>query len=339
MPARGPVAIAGAMRVIKLALLTLALLPTVYLRSPKPNPINDPRVALHDLMPALRAKGPLPSVGQLQLVGAWQLTSRNRLFGSFSGLAQAGGALVAVSDRGAVMGFGRPGHPGIWRSHLTRLVNADWRKHHFPTDAESVASDPRSGDLLVGYEDTGVMERFSADLAKRTFIPLPVLREWPENQGPEAMTRLADGRTVIIGEVYSRWFDRTRHVGLVFPGEPRPNETPVRFEVRLPAGFRPCELTQMPDGRLLVLGRSFSFAGFRSVIAIFAPSEIQPDASITPEEIARIADPRIADNFEGMTAMREPDGSAAIWLISDSNEMVWAQRTLVLKLRLAERAQ
>jgi hypothetical protein len=32
--------------------------------------------------------------------------------------------------------------------------------------------------------------------------------------------------------------------------------------------------------------------------------------------------------------VHERDGSTTLWLISDSNLMVWAQRTLVLKLRL-----
>ena len=40
------------------------------------------------------------------------------------------------------------------------------------------------------------------------------------------------------------------------------------------------------------------------------------------------------ENYEGMTAFRDADGSTVIWLISDSNHMVWAQRTLLLKLRL-----
>ena len=323
------------MRAIKLALLIAALIPAVYLKAPKPPLVADGRVERQDLMPALRAEGPLPETGAPQLVGAWRLTGRDHNFGNFSGLAQAGGALVTVSDRGGVMWFSRPDRRGPWQTRLTRLVSADWRTHPHYTDAESVAVGPGTGNLLVGYEDAAAMERFSDDLAVRTLIPLPVLSEWPPNQGPEAMTRLADGRTVMIGEAYAQWFDRTRHTGLIFPGEPRPNEAPARFELRMPPGYRPCELAQMPDGRLLVLGRNFSFAGFRSLIGIFAPSDVRRGAAITPRVIARIDDPRIRDNYEGMTITREPDGSSAIWLISDSNAMVWAQRTLVLKLRLA----
>jgi len=326
------------MRAFKLTLLILALLPAVYLRAPKPEPVRDPRVGLVDLMPALRASGRLPDTGVLQVIGAWQMRSGNPDFGNFSGLAQTGGAFVTVGDRGGLLWFARPDQPldrpGFWRTRLTRLFNLDWHTHHYPVDAEAVAVGPGTRDLLVAFEDASLLERFSPDLTRQTRIPVPALAQWPPNQGPEAMTRLADGRTVIVGEVYARWLDRTLHPGLVFPGEPRPRETPARFTVRMPAGYRPTELAQMPDGRLLVLGRNFGFAGFRSVIALFAPSDVRPWATITPSVIARIGDPRIRENYEGMTVTREADGSQAIWLISDSNEMVWAQRTLLLKLRL-----
>lgn len=324
------------MRALKLALLILALVPAVYLRAPEPQPVLDRSVRLTDLMPSLRRAGPLPDAGALTLIGAWQLTSRHRDFGNFSGLAQTDKGFVAVGDRGGILWFPRPDQPGPWHTRLTRLIDLDWRKYRYNTDAEAVAVEPGTGALLVGYEASLALEHFSPDLADHTRIPLPVLSEWPENQGPEAMTRLADGRTVIAGEVYSRRLDRTLHPALVFPGAPQPNETPARFELRMPPGYRPCELTQMPDGRLLVLGRSFSFGGFRSLIAVFAPSAIQPGATVTPQVIAQISDPRISDNYEGMTVTREPDGSQAIWLISDSNRMVWAQRTLLLKLRLRE---
>ena len=324
------------MRAYKLALLILALVPAVYLRAPKPPPVLDARVGLTDLMPALRRAGLLPETGGLALIGAWEMTGRHRDFGNFSGLGQADNGFVAVGDRGGVLWFPRPDRAGPWRTRLTRLINLEWRKYRYDTDAEAVAVEPGTGDLLVGYEDSAALERYSPDLAVRTRIALPVLREWPENQGPEAMTRLADGRTVIVGEVYARWLDRTLHPAMMFPGEPRPYEQPARFTLRMPPGYRPADLAQMPDGRLLVLGRSFSLVGFRSVIAVFSPTEILPGATVTPHVIARIEDARISENYEGMTVTREADGNQAIWLISDSNQMVWAQRTLLLKLRLRE---
>ncbi|WP_421836366.1 esterase-like activity of phytase family protein [Novosphingobium sp.] len=320
------------MRAFKLALLILALVPATWLRAPKPEPSSDPAVHLADLMPTLRSD--LPQMGALQLAGVWQIKGRARSLGTLSGLAGTDDGFVAVGDRGGVLWFTRPDRAGAGHAHLDRLIHLEWRKHRYATDAESVFVEPASGDLVVGYEDKPMLQRFSPDLARHEAIPLPALAEWPENQGAEAMTRLADGRTLIIGETYSRWLDRTRHPALIFPGTPRPSEDPARFVLIMPDGYRPSELAQMPDGRLLVLGRHFGLLGFRSVIVVFAPQDVRPGAVVTPQVLARIDDPRIRDNYEGMTVTREADGSQAIWLISDSNEMVWAQRTLLLKLRI-----
>lgn len=322
------------MRAFALALLILALVPAVYLRAPKPAPSADVSIIFEDLMPALRHEGALPVAGPLVLLGAWQMRGGSPATATLSGLAQTGAGMVAVGDRGAVVWFTPPDRPSTRPPRLARLINRDWRKHRYPTDAESVAVVPDTGDLLVGYEDPPALLRFRRDLALRARTPLPELLERTLNRGPEAMTMLADGRIVVIGESHARWFDRMTHTGLIFPGVPRPGETAQRFTVQLPPGVRPCELAQMPDGRVLVLGRSFSFAGFRSVIGVIAPANIRPGATITPRVIARIDDPRIRDNYEGMTVTREADGSAALWLLSDSNQMVWAQRTLLLKLRL-----
>ncbi len=326
------------MRVFALILLILALVPAVYLRAPKPAPPADQPMVFEDLMPALRREGSLPAARPLELAGAWQLHGGFPQSATLSGLTQAGGGMVAVGDRGAVLWFARPDRPKPDHAaprpiRLARLINLDWRKHRHPTDAESVAVLAGTGDLLVGYEDPPALLRFSRNLALRARTPLPELVERTLNRGPEAMTALADGRTVVIGESHARWFDRTMHTGLIFSGLPKSDEVAKRFTVRMPPGVRPCELAQMPDGRLLVLGRSFSLAGFRTEISVIAPAEIRPGAAITPRILARIDDPRIRDNYEGMTVTREPDGSAALWLLSDSNQMVWAQRTLLLKLR------
>ncbi len=320
------------MRALKLALLILALGPVTWLRAPLPQRPRNAAIDLVDLMPSLRNNP--PQAGALRLAGAWQIVGQNRILGTLSGLAQTRSGFVAVGDRGGVLWFTRPDRPGPWHARADTLIHLDWRKNRFQSDAEAVTVDPVSGTLTVAYEDAPKLLEFSPDLVNRRAIPLPVLAEWPDNKGPEAMARLADGRTVIVGETYSGWLDRTRHPGLIFRAAPQPYEDPARFELVMPPGYRPSELTQMPDGRLLVLGRHFGLIGFRSLIAVFTPQDVKPGARITPRVIARIDDPRIRDNYEGMTVTREPDGSQMVWLISDSNEMVWAQRTLLLKLRI-----
>lgn len=103
-------------RRLAIILLILALIPTIYVRQPWPPASRDHRVTYHDLLPGLVRQGMPRRFGQLQLVGAWQLTSRNRDFGNFSGLAERDSRdLVAVSDRNATLVFTRPDKPAPWR--------------------------------------------------------------------------------------------------------------------------------------------------------------------------------------------------------------------------------
>ncbi len=327
------------MRTGALAVLILALIPAAFLHTPKPPPSAQQTVWRVDLMPAIRAAGRPADLGPLELVGAWQLTSKHRDFGNFSALVRdRAGMMIALGDRGGIMRFSPPDRPGRWFAHMGKLVPGDKRRGPSDTDAESAALDPVSGRLLVGYEDVPAMFDYPADRALPKRIPLPVLRGWPNNQGPEAMTRLADGRTIVVGEVYSRWLDRRAHPGLLFPGKPRPDEQPARWEIAMPDGFRPVELAQMPDGRVLVLGRTLSARGFSTTISMLDLADIRPGIRVVPRLIAQISGSAFDENYEGMTSVRDPDGSSAVWIISDNNGMVWAQRTLLLKLRLKPEA-
>ncbi|WP_295529700.1 esterase-like activity of phytase family protein [Novosphingobium sp. Chol11] len=327
------------MRILPLAVLILALIPAVFLHAPPPPQSEQQIVRRVDLMPSLaasgRAAGDSGELGAFELAGAWKLTSPHRKFGNFSALVHdRAGMLIALGDRGGIMRFSPPDRPGRWFARIGLLVAGDPRKRSLAYDAEAAVADPASGRLLVGYEDRPALFDYPADGAIPRRISVPVLREWPGNQGPEAMTTLADGRTIILGEVYSRWFDRRIHPGLIFPGKPRDQENPARFEIAMPAGFRPTELAQMPDGRVLVLGRSLLAHGFSSTISVFDPGELRAGKMLMPRLIAKIARHGLRENFEGMTSVRDADGSIAVWLISDSNKMVLAQRTLLLKLRL-----
>lgn len=319
-------------------LLACTLLPLTWLRGPAPVPNNDPRIAITDLMPSLRAedRGRIArELGPFALAGAWQLASDNALFGNYSALGQfADGTLIAFGDRNDALYFTPPDRPGPWRAEMYRPIEGSSRRGYIDVDAESLFIDPVRQDLFVGYEGSPYYYHFSRTLSWRETIPAPVLDRWNGNQGPEAMARLADGRVVVIGELYARWFSRRLHPALLYPGMPRPDEMPALFEVEMPEGFRPTELALLPDGRLLVLGRKLTLAGFRTTISIADPAAIRPGGVLPTRELARITDPRLRENYEGMTVTRDADGAVAVWLIADSNLMVWAQRTLLLKLRL-----
>jgi len=205
---------------------------------------------------------------------------------------------------------------------------------------------PGRGDLLMIDEGTPELFTFTARLQRLGKRTIPALDEWSVNQGPEASVLLADGRTVMIQEGYANTgaggmagafavgIDRTIHAGFVFRGVPQDRESPARFRLAMPAGYRPTELARLPDGRLLLLGRKFTLAGFRSLIGLVDPQAIRPGATVPVRVVAHLADSRLRDNYEGMTVTPESDGRVAVWLISDSNDMVLLQRTLLLKLLL-----
>lgn len=341
------------MRKLALLLLVVLLIPAQWLRDGQPArggpaPVGPASVGpastgpavitRHDLMPGLGS--PL-RFGPFTLVGAWQITGNRDEVGNYSALGlRCDGRIVAVSDRDGMMTFTRPDRPGPWAvalAHPVPLGGAGFQMH---SDSEALAIlPPRQhggcGDMLIFYEGTEDILRFSPGLKRQAVITIPALGEWPINQGPEASAVLADGRTVMLEEGYAPWWDRTRHTGFVFPALPVSGESPGRFTLVLAPGYRPTELAQLPDGQLLLLERKFTLGGFRSAIAVLDPRSIRPGATVAPRELARIEDPRIRDNYEGMTVTRESDGALALWLISDSNQMVWLQRTLLLKLRFA----
>jgi len=325
------------MRALKIVLLLLIFAVLEIPRAPFSPQCENCGITITDLMPTLRANG-LPDLGRLRLVGAWQLSSANRDFGNFSGLAQLDdGTMVAPGDRNGFMWFKRPDLPGPWHVRLGRPFKGDWRREQVYSDAEAIMVDQVHRNMLLVYEDVPLMFRFNTDLSHRKKVRVPALQEWVDreaNKGPEATARLADKRVVMVGELYDRMFNRRLHPAFVFADDAHFAQPPGRFSVEMPEGFRPTEMAQMPDGRVLLLGRKLTLMGFRSVIVIAEAADFRAGAIVHPREIARIVDPRVRDNYEGMTVTTEPDGSYAVWVISGSNLMAWAQRTLLLKLRL-----
>ncbi|WP_292928041.1 hypothetical protein [Novosphingobium sp. PASSN1] len=73
------------MRALKLALLILALVPTVWLRGIAPVRAQGGAIQLVDLMPALGRSQ--PDTGALQLLGAWQIRGLDRNLSTLSSLA------------------------------------------------------------------------------------------------------------------------------------------------------------------------------------------------------------------------------------------------------------
>lgn len=270
--------------------------------------------------------------GETVVVGAWWLTSSYPAFGSYSALVPIGGGrFLAASDTGRVLDFGRPGAPA---SPPTMDFFAGRREYNkFLVDIEAMTRDPASGRIWTAYEGSNTIERFEADFSAPARIRPIAMRGWSGNTGPEAMTRLADGRFLVISEGREGWLGGASPA-LLFPADPVDGAEPVSFRFRAPDGFRPVDAALLPDGRVLVLVRRFNWLppSFANRILVADPAQIAVGAEWRGRQIAAITAPLPSDNYEGLAVEPAAAGTVRLWLISDDNRNKF-QRTLLLALQ------
>ncbi|WP_447765930.1 esterase-like activity of phytase family protein [Sphingopyxis panaciterrae] len=274
--------------------------------------------------------------GPLRFVRGWHLSSPHSYFGGFSSIAHIG------PDR-----FQLVGDNGYW----TRLtLNADGRAlalriHGLPTpdgrprrksmiDAEAMVFDPASGKTWIALEGINQIWRLDADLAaieSRRTLPGPPY--WPGNSGPEAMARLADGRTVVFSEDADD--DPRGREALLYAGDPaEPGPAPIRFFYDSRGKGLVSDAAPLPDGRILLVHRRLGFDPvFTTIVAIVDPADIGEDAVVRSRTIGRIPKP-LAENYEG-AAISVAQGRTWLWLVSDDNFNVW-QRSLLLQYELVD---
>ena len=314
-------------RLFLVLVLSAAIAPGVLVRDPAPAPISGPVVRFTPLAHPRRLDG----ANGLSLVGAWRVDSDDPEFGGYSALlVRRDGRLAAFSDRGASLEFSPPGSGDGHPPRLRALAGGRRGPSKRDRDCEAVTIDPASGTIWAAYEQSNAIVRLRPDLAEDGIVHPLAMHGWPANRGPEAMVRLTDGRFVVLGE---RQDGDGRNPGLLFRGDPVARFPPDRFAYRPPPGYRPTDIAQLPDGRVLILERRLDFPlRFSAALAVADPAAIRPGRTWRRRELARIASPLPSDNFEGMAVAAAPGGAVTIWLISDDNQAQLVQRTLLLKL-------
>jgi hypothetical protein len=287
-------------------------------------------------------------VGGLTYLGGVALASRDRAFGGFSSLAVThavtGDRFTLLSDGGNVVQFDMGSD---WRPHRIAFRNLPagpgigWEKRD--RDSESMAIDPQTGQIWIGFENSNAIWRYAPGFAGYEARVRPqAMRKWPANGGPESMARLADGRFVVISEeAHIRRADWTgsetgrlhTRQALIFAGDPTTAGPPKRFAYEPYGRYDPSDATALPNGDLLVLDRGFSLP-FRwsNRISLVVARDVAEGRVARGRPIATIDAPLIHDNFEGITTTIE-NGATIVWIVSDDNQMV-LQRTLLLKFRL-----
>jgi hypothetical protein len=314
-------------------LIALGLGTATWLRSEVPPPSYAEKLTLLPLPLGPRCC----QAGPLHLLGAWQLVSPHQAFGGYSALLQpAPGQLLAISDRGYYLAFPEPGTR--WHRPRFGAVIQDAVQLKANRDFESATRDPASGRIWIGQEGRNAIERHRPGFGREAFREVPEMQDWSRNSGAEAMVRLRDGRIIVLCECTGPTFGTDLHPGLLFTSDPALPAKPQRFDFSGVPGYRPTDMAQLPDGRVLILARRLLWPlppRFAMKVLIVDPAELRPGATWQAREVADIAAPWPVDNYEGLAIERLADGSLIAWIISDENSAAY-QRVLLLKVALDE---
>jgi hypothetical protein len=273
-------------------------------------------------------------IGRLDYLGGWVLSSASPDFGGLSALHVEAGAVTALSDTGLLYRFAVPDGRAVEPVRIDPLVDGPGsRAHKYNRDTESMVL--LGPWLWVGFEHHNMVWRYRrADLrASASARPEP-MRAWRGNAGPEAMTRLADGRFLVFCEGLSD--NQPLSDAVLFDGDPADPRTPNHLlHYRRVPGYRVSDATTLPDGRIVILNRRFQWLeGFSLAITSADPRGRGAGATIERREVARLAPPLSVDNMEGVSATVE-NGRTILWLVSDDNFFP-LQRTLLLKFALRD---
>lgn len=273
-------------------------------------------------------------LGRLMFMGGVHLTSTDPAFGGFSALAVAGERITMLSDGGNLVRFQLRHDGRVQAPRFAALPGGPatgWRK--LDRDSEALAFDPATGRAWVAFERANQIWRYSSDLTQAQASVRPdAMRRWRPNGGAEALARRRNGSFVAIEEGRQR--SRPWREGVVWAGDPTSApRAAFRFRYLPPAGYDPADAVTLPDGRLLVLNRWYGLPlRFANILTVIDRDAIRPGAVVRGQEIARLANPLIHDNFEGVAVSIE-HGRTIVWLVSDDNQTT-LERTLLLKFRL-----
>lgn len=327
---------ARVLRLLLLAIVAIGLAPGTFLRTPTGQRSDVAEVTVTPLTNRDGVSGMLP------LTGVWELASSHGWFGGFSALVARGEAgLVAGTDRGFLLDLDLSGPAPRAVPGSFRFVGISGPARREFVDLESLAHDPSTGTLWAGFEGReSFIMRLAPDGSRHRRAPAE-MAAWSVNSGPETMTRLGDGRFLVIAEGAQRSGERL-HEALLFPGDPVEEGRPLVSRFRASEGYDPVDAAPLPDGRLLILLRRVRYslpATFDTAVAIADTGAIREGSAWEARIIARLTGGIFADNFEGLAfvASGEDPSRGSIWLIADDNFSIF-QRSLLVRFDWDPRA-
>lgn len=271
----------------------------------------------------------------MRFVRGWRLDSPNSRFGGFSALAHTGpGRFLLVGDNGHWTRLTFDTRGAVLSTRIGALPTSDGRPaRKTMADVEALAVDPKGGAVWLALEGINQVWRLDAGLGRiesRRRLPPP---RWPTNRGPEAMVRLADGRTILFSEDADD--DPRGREALLYASDPAvPGPAPLRFFYDADGRGLVSDAAPLPDGRILLVHRRLGFDPlFTTIVSVLDPADIVRDGVVRSRTIGRVPRP-LAENYEGAAVSVERERTW-LWLVSDDNFNVW-QRSLLLQFELVD---
>ena len=237
-----------------------------------------------------------PRVGSpLRIAGAWRLTSDEPRLGGVSALAIDRAGFLALTDSGVVIRLPRPGRGrqvAIFRDLPSGPGPARYKAGR---DSEALARDSAGGGWWVAFENRHAAWLFDRDFSRvERRIGLGGLG-WRANKGAEGALSTGGGLTL-----FPEGGDEMVRVG---------TGGIARIALTNPYG-RLADVTELPDGRMLLLARSFSPAGFSAQLLLIEGTKLTP--------LARLRLGRL-DNPEAIAAEALPGGITRLWVMTDND--------------------
>ena len=314
-------------------LLVFFLLTTIVREGGRPGLPGPGEAALSYVPVELRADDPARrDIGRLHFLEGWQLSSPDARFGGLSALHVENGEVLALSDTGMVLSFPLPGATSAPRVRFRPVVEGPGpRRERRTRDTEGLMV---AGDKLwLSFERYNAIWRYDrASLRGETGARPPLMRRWWGNTGPEAIVRLADGRTLVFEEGGEDGVPLKD--AILFAGDPAVQGTPTRrLRYRRPPEYRVTDAALLPDGRILILNRRFAWLRFSAKLLVADLRTLPANGIIEGREVATLEAPLVIENMEGLSVTRE-NGRTIVWLVSDDDFMRLFRRTLLLKFEL-----
>jgi hypothetical protein len=312
------------------AAAVLCLLVTTVVLAPAAPQAPHPITVKARYLPLNQGRPQLRTVGALRYAGGLKLTARGeRAFGGLSGLDVDGeGRFVSQTDAGSLVRgrlvLDRQGRlAGLAEATLEPLTDEAGQPYGSKSDgdAEDITLLPGGGYAVSFEQKHRVLAYRPGQAPRRLGIPGTVFPS--RNRALEALTVWHDpargeDRLVEGAEDGRAWSCDIEGQGCVQFLDPA--------QEKLTRGYSLTSLDALPDGLgMVAMYRDVSLIhGMQGMIAW-----VRPGASPQVTPLAWLSSPLSVDNFEGIAAVKRPDGGIRLYIVSDDN-FSSIQRTLLM---------